>query len=396
MAYFMKRLHRFAVIFLAPLCAGLLAAACTAHSSSGHADSEVTEIDGSKKDKAIAAGSSASAPAPTAAGHLRIMSYNVLRYGCECLGSNETAHGYLRTVVRYANPDVLGMVKVNAIKQHAGDKDKYAPIGFADSILNRGPNAVFPNRYAVCPFTNKAEANNVNLLFYDKQKLAYAGMETLATDETDFNLFKLYLTASVANGSKDTTFLYFILNHTESGDKAKKRNRQIDAVMAALHQRFKTLPNLIDMGDFNLRNTTEDGYQGLTNSLDANFRFADPPFALDKALQYPADWENEPGKYAAYLTTSTRKNAGEPNDCGTSGGAKFWFDHIFLSPLIAQGKAGLSYVPHTFKVIGNDGQREGRSITSDKHPNTSAPADVIDALYQLSNKYPVMLELQGR
>ncbi len=325
---------------------------------------------------------------------LRIMSYNVLRYGCGCQASNASLHGYLRTIIQYAGPDVAGLIKVDAIKKSPGDKEGDAPVGFADSIVHDALNAAFPGRYAVCSFTNKAAANNVNLLFYDQHKLGYAGMETLATDETDFNIYRLYLRASLAANSHDTTFLYFILNHTESGDKSKNRDRQMAAVMEKLHQRFTQLPNIINMGDFNLRNTAEAGYTVLTNGSDPAFRFTDPPFAIDHSVKYPADWENDPDAYRQFLTTSTRKKEDEPNDCGTGGGAKFWFDHILLSPKIATGGGALRYVPHSFKVIGNDGNRAGRSVNAGKHPNTAVPAPVADALFNLSNKYPVMLELE--
>ncbi len=359
--------------------------ATLAFTSCSHATKRAQPVDAeetseSQKDESESASS---------ASRLRIMSYNVLRYGCGCQEDNSIEHQRLSHIIKHASPDVAGLVKVDAI----GHGKNGAPVGFADSILKAGMNTAFPDRYAVCPFTNTADANNINLLFYDHHKLGYAGMETLAVDETDFNLFRLYLQSSVSNGSKDTVFVYFVLNHTESGDNAQKRDRQMAGVMAALHHRFTKMPNVIDMGDFNLRNTEEAGYKSLTADADAAFRFADPPFAIDHSVTYPADWEKEPDAYARFLTTATRKKDDEPNKCGTGGGAKFWYDHILLSPAIASGKNGLSYQPNSFRVIGNDGNRVGRSVNAGKHPNTAVPAGIAEDLFQLSNKYPVMLEL---
>src|SRR4051812_8623368 len=128
---------------------------------------------------------------PLAKDLIRVMSYNVMKYGDGCQGPNGLLHGYLKTIVHYTNPDVLGLIKVEAIPQRQGDKGK-APVGFADSILTEALNAAYPGKYAYCPFTNNARDNNQVMLFYNKQKLSFISVVTLVTDITDFNLYKLY------------------------------------------------------------------------------------------------------------------------------------------------------------------------------------------------------------
>ena len=55
----------------------------------------------------------------------------------------------------------------------------------------------------------------------------------------------------------------------------------------------------------------------------------------------------------------------------------------------------IKYIPGSYRTVGNDGQRLKVSINnSNGHVNSSAPADVIEALYQMSNKYPVMVSLE--
>src|SRR5579859_6845673 len=78
---------------------------------------------------------------------LRIMTYNVLHYGDHCQGTNSSLHAYLKTIVQYKSPDVLGLVKAQVIKLSAGDFTGISPPGFADSILVNGLNAAFPDRY---------------------------------------------------------------------------------------------------------------------------------------------------------------------------------------------------------------------------------------------------------
>jgi hypothetical protein len=149
---------------------------------------------------------------------------------------------------------------------------------------------------------------------------------------------------------------------------------------------------MINMGDFNVRSTSEPVYQTLTAPADTNYRYYDPPFIPDATFTYPADWDGNPNAYTSYLTTSTRKLSNVPNSCGTNGGAKDWYDHIFLSPWIVNNANYISYIPHSYRTIGNDGYRLSISV-NDVPANTSVPSTVADALFQMSNKYPVMVDL---
>ena len=321
---------------------------------------------------------------------IKIMSYNVLRYGDDCQGPVSQLHGYLKTIINYTDPDILGLVKVEAILSIPGAKGK-APIGFTDSILKYALNAARPDKYSCCPFTNAAKDNNQNLLFYNKHKLGFSSYVTLVSDLTDINMYKLYYLAPNLTKTHDTTFIYIVLVHTASGDEPDDRDRQMAELMNALRKQFSTLPNLIVMGDFNLRKTNEQGYQALTNNAEKNYCLIDPPFLIDKKVSYPANWNKHPERFSSYLTTSTRKKEKEPNNCGIAGGAKDWYDHILVSPSLASSCSFYHYLPRSFHTIGNDGKRIDASVND--LPNRSAPKELIDALYQMSNKYPVMLEL---
>jgi hypothetical protein len=118
----------------------------------------------------------------------------------------------------------------------------------------------------------------------------------------------------------------------------------------------------------------------------------DPPFGIDGTYTYPADWDASPSTYARSLTTSTRLS-NIPKSCGTTGGGKSWYDHIFVSAQLLDNSAGLRYLPGSYTTVGNDGLRTGKNI-NDAPTNTSAPAAVIDALFKMSNKYPVMVSLE--
>lgn len=323
---------------------------------------------------------------------IKVVSYNVLKYGDACQAPNMELHKYLKTIVKYTSPDILGLVKVGVFKLTKDDRSNDGVYHFQDSIVDKALNAAFPGRYAVCPTTNIAQGNNLNLLFYNQKKFGFSSVKNLCSSETDFDLFKLY--NKKLTTKEDTAFLYFILNHTKSGNKSEERDQQAQCIISALKKEFTTLPDVIDMGDFNLHDTEEPGYHTLVFNSDENQRFYDPPFFPDHRVKYPADWTSNPDRFAPFLTTSTRKKEDDPNTCGTGGGAKSWFDHILLSKSLISPANKIHYVPNSYHTIGNDGQRVGISVNQKKHPNTIVPPDVADALFQFSNKYPVMLELE--
>lgn len=323
------------------------------------------------------------------------MTYNVLGYGDGCQGDITALHQYLGKIVTFARPDILGLVKTASIKSTPGDIYGLAPYGFADSIIAHALNPSFPGRFNYCPFTNTAYSDKISLLFYNQQKLGYVSTTLINSYITDFDLYKLYYKDAHLQTTKDTTFLYVLLNHTQSGSDPAQRNMQAAAVIAGLTARFHHLPNLINMGDFNTRNSQETGYYSLTQGNTEAFRFTDPPFHADSMYHYPANWSSGAGDYSACLTTSTRALANVPNTCGTDGGAKGWYDHILLAPWIVDGSNYTRYIRGSYHTIGNDGHRLGLSVNDSMPlPNTSAPAGVIDALFRFSNKYPVMLSLE--
>jgi hypothetical protein len=316
------------------------------------------------------------------------MAYNVLGYGNSCQGSTATLNGYLKTIIQYAQPDLLSCEKMGDFLPASA-----LPANFADDININALNVVFPGKYAYATPTNVTGADNMSVLFYNKQKLTFVKTETLEAYLTDFNLYKLYYNDPNLAITHDTTFLYILVNHTQSGTSTT-RDLQVSQYMQTLRAKFAYLPNLVNMGDFNTSNSYEAGYQSVITSPDTATKMSDPPFYPDKSVQYPAEWETSASSYASYLTTSTRALANIPNTCGTSGGAKSWYDHIFISPWLVNGTNYIKYIPNSYQTIGNDGNRIGVDINSATPSlNTSAPASVINALFQFSNKYPVTIKL---
>jgi hypothetical protein len=321
---------------------------------------------------------------------LTVMTYNVLNYGDACQGLNSVMRQYLKTIVAYKQPDLLGLVKMLSVKRDPSDFSGDLPADFCDSMVQYVLNPAGTNVYGYCQYTNEARASDMCVLFYNKSKLTFVYTKVLTVNVTDFDLYKFYYNDPNLSLIKDTTFLYVVLFHTQSGDDPTVRNAQLASTLGAIRSRFYSLPNLVMMGDFNLRSSLEAGYNQLVSATDSSFLFLDAPFAVDKQLTYPASWDKNT-TYSAYMTTSTRADASIPNSCGTSGGAKGWYDHMLFSPWILYGSNYISYVPGSYTTVGNDGNRYGISVNdSTTHGrNSSAPPAVVNAVFQLSNKYPV-------
>jgi hypothetical protein len=320
---------------------------------------------------------------------IKVMAYNVLGYGDGCQGSTAILNGYLQTIIEYTQPDLFSFEKMADFPPSST-----APLNFADNIKTNALDPVFPGKYAYATPTNSASADNMSVLFYNKQKLTYVKTETLLVYLTDFDLYKLYYNDPNLSVTHDTTFIYVIPNHTQSGSASGTRDYQVSQVMSTLRSKFAYFPNLINMGDFNAHSSLEPGYQSIISSSDTATVMSDPPFYPDKSVQYNTQWETNTSGFAAYLTTTTRALATIPNTCGTGGGAKSWYDHIFISPWLANGSNYMKYIPNSYQTIGNDGKRTGVDINS-LIPviNTSAPPAVVNALFQFSDKYPITIQL---
>ncbi len=328
---------------------------------------------------------------------LRVMEYNTLDFGpggCQTPASNQvsTVYPYLKAIVQYGNPDILGLDKMQCVKTSISDVNGLSTPYFPDTIISECLDAAFPGRYSWCPFTDlsRCSGGNSSILFYDQNKLAYESTTVMSYGPEDIDMQKFYYKQWL-NGGADTTFLYVILCHTISDDNTDTgRSRQDSDVLNKVKTLFPYIPNMIYMGDFNTHASNEGGYEYLTQTTDTGFTFNDPPFHPDAALTYPQIWHSG-NSDQAWFTTTTRSSATNPNSCGTSGGAKDWYDHILLSPWIVNGTNNIKYVRNSYKTIGNDGARAGISVNSGT--NTSAPANVINGLFYFSDKYPLEVTL---
>ena len=321
---------------------------------------------------------------------LTIATYNVLNYGDGCQGSVSTLNNYFKTIIQYIHPDLLACVKTNAFPPTSG-----LPGNLAQEINDSVLNVIFPNNFSYINPTNQSNDDAMDCLFYNNKKLTYLYTQIVLNYISDFDMYKFYYNDPNLSITHDTTFLYVVVNHTKSGSSSGTRDQQVAEEMDVLRGQFAVFPNLVSMGDFNTNNSSEPGYQDIMNNGNSSTEMNDPPFYPDRVFNYPADWTTYPNLYASDLTTSTRQLDNVPNTCGTDGGGKSWYDHIFISPWITDSTNYMWYIPFSYKTMGNDGHRVGESVNSlTPFANVSAPGSVINAMFQFSNKYPVTIKLR--
>ena len=181
---------------------------------------------------------------------------------------------------------------------------------------------------------------------------------------------------------QDTTRINVLVGHFKAGSSTSdqaQRARTTESVMASLDSMNAT-GNYLFAGDFNMYRSTEAAYQDLTNYVDPTLRFFDP-------INVPGNWSNSAVRAFTH-TQSTRTSGG----CFAGGGMDDRFDFILASDEVINGTDKVRYIPNTYQAVGQDGNRFNQTIISPT--NNSVPTVVSQALYNMSDHLPVIMDLE--
>ncbi|HSG67758.1 MAG TPA: T9SS type A sorting domain-containing protein, partial [Bacteroidales bacterium] len=138
--------------------------------------------------------------------------------------------------------------------------------------------------------------------------------------------------------------------------------------------------NYLFMGDFNLYESAEPAFQSMLNNNDPVFRFYDP-------VDQVGDWHAN----SDYREVHTQSTHTDSDGCHASGGMDDRFDFILMNEVL-NGKADkVYYLDGSYHALGQDGLRLDGSLIDP--PNTILPAYVIDALYNMSDHLPVIMDI---
>lgn len=304
-----------------------------------------------------------------------VMSYNLLYYGANtsfCTTGNNnlfTKNGHIRTIVGHVRPDILGIQEMGA--------SVGTTLGFLTDVLNSNGET----RWARANYMNTTTSNIISILYYDATKFGITNQHPIVTPLRDIVYYRLFY-RQIPPGN-DTVFLNVAVMHLKAGSTAAdvtQRGQETAAMMSYLNG-IGLRGNLIVMGDLNSSSSAEAGYVNMTTHSNSNIRLLDP-------VNRPGTWWNN----VAFADLHTQSPRTTGDGCKSGGGMDDRFDQILINEFVRADSARVRYVPGSYRVIGNDGQRFQGSLTVPT--NQSAPSAVITALNENSDHLPVVLRLR--
>ena len=256
----------------------------------------------------------------------------------------------------------------------------------ANIILNTSLQTA-DNRYLKADFiTNQSNTQTdlQQLVFYNSKKLILESQDLINTGVRDINHYILKLkTVSVAT---NPIYLDVFVAHLKSSQGSTNEQIRLDMVLDFT----STLVNIpsdhfvMFAGDFNLYTAQEDAYQELLDPTNAVV-FKDP-------INRPGGWHTNL-TFQDLHTQSSRNSNVNFDGFGAGGGLDDRFDFILISENL-QNNNTLKYVPNTYKSYGNNGNCYNKSINDPTCNGTEFSQSIREALYNMSDHLPVVLQLQ--
>lgn len=293
---------------------------------------------------------------------ITVMSYNILNYPL----SNPSKADTLKPIIKYVKPDIF---MITELTSSSG----------ATTILNDALNVGAVSSYQKATYYNGPDTDN--MMYYNSDKLVLYSQREIATTLRNISEYVLYYDAPNMTAQSDTVFIHCYMAHLKAStglSNEQQRNQEAVTLKNYLDSKIN-LENVILGGDFNLYTSSEPAFNTILNG--GNVKLLDP-------INTPGAWNNN-SSFASVHTQSTR--SGNIGDGGSFGGMDDRFDFIFFNNDLPSGAKGLTYVPNSYTALGNDGNHFNKSINASP-TNTSAPSNVIDALYYMSDHLPIIIK----
>ncbi|MFY0644854.1 MAG: T9SS type A sorting domain-containing protein [Bacteroidia bacterium] len=312
-----------------------------------------------------------------------VMHYNLLNYRNhfnECdtaTNSPQKKDNALFNVVKHYKPNILTFNEIGKSQKNI------------DSLLLNALHAGTGLNYQAAPISGFGYL--INALFYDQNQFVYHRLDSITHDLSNqrmvrtVDVHQLYFLNPGDLSRGDTSFLVVYVAHFKAGsslDDQDEREAMAKAIMA-YHSAAHSQKNYVLSGDFNVRSSSEKAYQELSQNSNSNIRFHDP-------INSDGAW-NSNSTFAQIHTQSTR-SASTNNGCFSGGGLDDRFDFILCGPEIINGTLDMSYVSGSYQALGNDGIHFNKDILSPT--NNSAPTEIINSMYELSDHLPVYMEIE--
>jgi endonuclease/exonuclease/phosphatase family metal-dependent hydrolase len=308
---------------------------------------------------------------------VKVMTYNLLNYGnntsyCTTSNNNFTQkEQYFKDIVSYYKPDILGVNEVGS--------NTYVLGRIKDSVFNSNVGW----NYEMATYSNASGGYLANMIYYNADMFGLASQHVLAQNTRDILLYRLYFKSETLAQDQDTAFLNIVLSHLKAGSGSTEKQMRQAEVNIAMNTLMSLYPagNYLWMGDFNIYKSSEAAFQLMVNPSNSAYAFKDPINEL-------GSWNNN----SSFKSVHTQSTHTSSNGCASGGGLDDRFDMILMSSDVLYGNEHYSYKSNSYKIPGNDGNHFDSSITSGS--NNSAPASMIQTLYNMSDHLPVYLTLE--
>lgn len=309
------------------------------------------------------------------------MHYNLLNYRnitTYCTASNNSPsakEGYMKTIVGHLLPDII------TVNEMAGDGGTAAR-RLLDNSLNKDGRTY----YKQCAYAGNSSL--CNMLYYNQNKFVLHNQTKIERALNNsflvrlIDVYTLYYNDVKKLSEGDTTYLTVYVAHLKAGTSSSdqtERKEMTDAIMKH-HEENYSNHNYFIAGDFNIRSASEESYKALVQNTNSNIDFKDP-------INRSGSWNNS-STFASVHTQSTKNSS---NGCASSGALDDRFDFILCGQEVISDTRGISYVPGSYTAVGNDGKHFNQSLISPA--NTSVPANVLSALYNMSDHLPVYMKI---
>lgn len=303
---------------------------------------------------------------------ITVMHYNLMYYNHEyddCNSETNNVHkknACLKQILAYVQPDVF---TVNEVASNLATVNM-----ILDSTLNVNGITKYSRANMV------SEQYMTNMIYYNSEKLTLKS-QTYASTSPRYTQFYYFEIKNTGSDNSDPVQFTCGVTHLKAGsypENVTARQTAANVIMNYIDQNVDA-DNILFMGDLNLYTAEEPAFQILTTpTTNIEFRLYDP---LDRV----GDWGSNP-QFCDVHTQSTRVS--DPG-CFSYGGMDDRFDFILASEQVLSGSNGLQY--ETYKALGQDGQRYNQSLISPS--NSTVPAQVLNALYNMSDHLPVIMKL---
>ncbi len=313
---------------------------------------------------------------------IQFMHYNLLNYRnitSYCTSSNNSPSkkdDYMSTIVGYLMPDII------TVNEMVGDGGTGA-----NRLLTNALNKDGRNYYKQANYS--ANSSLCNMLYYNKNKFGLLNQTKIdrALNKTQLvrqiDVYTLYYLDNSELELGDTNFLTVYVAHFKAGNTSSNvadRAKATESVMDFHANNYKSNHSYLFAGDFNMYTSNEQGFINLVGDPNTAIRFKDP-------IRKPGSWNND-GSYASIHTQSTRVSG----NCFSGGGMDDRFDIVLCGQEIISNQRGYGYITGSYKALGNDGQHFNSSLNSGT--NNSVPANVLNALYNMSDHLPVAMQMK--